>query len=174
MNTNRSGGAEHHASAAGHHEDAANFHHQASMHYEIGKDYAHAAHQALVAHGHAMQAIEHANHARDHYPDYDDGAFPKKLTSVPQRSPLTLQIPSIGEISLNNAQHHAAAKHHNERAAEHHAKAAKHFTENDYGLAAGEAQIAHGYAKHGVFHSNEAAKLHVEHYGRAKPTAQLA
>jgi hypothetical protein len=47
-------GAEHHSLAANRHEQAARHHRQASKHYEE-KDYAHAAHQSLIAHAGARQ-----------------------------------------------------------------------------------------------------------------------
>ena len=48
-------GQEHHLAAADHHESAALHHRNASKHYQEG-DHAHAAHQALIAHGHAQLA----------------------------------------------------------------------------------------------------------------------
>jgi len=42
--------------AHSHHEQAASFNREASRHFEAGKDYAHASHQAWTAHGHALQA----------------------------------------------------------------------------------------------------------------------
>jgi hypothetical protein len=59
-------GKEHHVAAAEHHAHAATHHRQASVHYE-GKDYAHAAHQALIAYGHTQQAVRHANDATKYY-----------------------------------------------------------------------------------------------------------
>jgi hypothetical protein len=46
-------GTEHHNAAAVHHEQAALHHREASRHY-AEKDYAQAAHQALIAHGHTQ------------------------------------------------------------------------------------------------------------------------
>ncbi len=71
-------GKEHHLAAAEHHERAAQHHRQASIHYE-GKDHAHAAHQALIAHGHAQQAVRHANEATkfhvEHFGADDDATL---------------------------------------------------------------------------------------------------
>ena len=53
----------HHEAAAYHHTEAMQLHQSASMHYAIGKDYAHAALQALTAHGHAVMALARANAA---------------------------------------------------------------------------------------------------------------
>jgi len=55
-------GAEHHVAVAEHHEQAAEHRRLASKHYSE-KDYAHAAHQALIAHGHTQQAVRHGNEA---------------------------------------------------------------------------------------------------------------
>ena len=59
-------GAEHHVAAAEHHEHAASHHRLASQHY-AEKDYAHAAHQALIAHGHMQQAVHHSNEATKYH-----------------------------------------------------------------------------------------------------------
>jgi hypothetical protein len=136
--------AEPHASAAIHHAAAARFHREASRHYQVGKDHAHAAHQALLAHGHGLRAIERGYEASAYY------------------------------ATLNVSEHHAAAADHHEQAARHHGQAAKHRDEKDFALAAHEAQIAHGHAQHSVFHDNEAAKHHVEHYGKSGPTAEIS
>ncbi len=55
-------GAEHHLAAAVHHEQAAEGHLRAAKHYDE-KEYARAAHEALIAHGHTQQAFRHANEA---------------------------------------------------------------------------------------------------------------
>jgi len=59
-------GTEHHMAAAQHHEQAASHHRLASKHY-AEKDYAHAAHQALIAHGHTKQAVRHGNEATKYH-----------------------------------------------------------------------------------------------------------
>jgi hypothetical protein len=59
-------GTEHHVAAAAHHEQAALHHRLASQHY-TEKDYAHAAHQALIAHGHMQQAVRHGNEATKYH-----------------------------------------------------------------------------------------------------------
>jgi hypothetical protein len=59
-------GAERHTAAAEHHEQAASHHRLASKHY-AEKDYAHAAHQALIAHGYTQQAVRHGNEATKSY-----------------------------------------------------------------------------------------------------------
>jgi hypothetical protein len=65
MNTKHSK-KEHLEAAASHHEQAGRFHREASRHFEAGKDFAHAAHQAMMAHGHALHAIYRANDAVKH------------------------------------------------------------------------------------------------------------
>jgi len=62
-------GKEHHLAAADHHEHAARHHRLASKHYEE-RDYAHAAHQALIAHGHTQQAIRHGNEATKYHVEH--------------------------------------------------------------------------------------------------------
>jgi hypothetical protein len=59
-------GTEHHAAAADHHEQAATHHRKASILY-TEKDYAQAAHQALIAHGHTQKAIRHGNEATKYH-----------------------------------------------------------------------------------------------------------
>ncbi len=68
-------GTEHHLTAADHHERAAAHHRLASQHY-AEKDYAHAAHQALIAHGHGQQAAYHANEATKYHIEHHDTALP--------------------------------------------------------------------------------------------------
>ena len=58
---------EHHRTATKHHTRAAEYHRESSRHYETGKDYAHAAHQALIAHGHALLGLKYGDEARAHY-----------------------------------------------------------------------------------------------------------
>jgi hypothetical protein len=64
-------GAEHHTAAAEHHEQAASHHRLASKHY-ADKDFAHAAHEALIAHGRAQQAVRHGNEATKYHIEQHD------------------------------------------------------------------------------------------------------
>src|SRR5271170_1814435 len=98
--------AEPHASAAIHHAAAARFHREASRHFQVGEDHAHAAHQALLAHGHGLRAMERGNQADAYY------------------------------ATLSVAEHHTAAANHHEQAARHHGQAAKYREDEDYALAA--------------------------------------
>jgi hypothetical protein len=77
--------ARHHASAATHHRHAMQFHREASHHYQIGKDYARAAHQALVAHGHTLKAIDHWQQAINDYSERGAYLFPESETQLPHR-----------------------------------------------------------------------------------------
>jgi len=143
MNTKHSK-KEHLEAAASHHEQAGRLHREASRHFEDGKDFAHAAHQAMLAHGHALHAIERANEALKHH-----GA---PLVVPPATAP--------ADSHAGAAQHHAFAAELHEQAARHMRNAAKHFDE-DRGAVAHETQLAFSLALRGLSHSNEAAKQHV-------------
>ncbi|HYM30982.1 MAG TPA: hypothetical protein VEU47_06775 [Candidatus Cybelea sp.] len=69
-------GTEHHVAAAEHHEQAASHHRQASKHY-AEKDYAHAAHQALIAHGHMQHAVRHGNEATKYHLEHHGDEQPQ-------------------------------------------------------------------------------------------------
>jgi hypothetical protein len=112
--------AEHHADAAMHHGQAASFHRSASRHYQVGKDYAHAAHQALSAHGHALRASEHGQAARELYAAQEGSPLPRYLTRASVQPVSTaLSAPAV----LDGPAHHAAAAAHHEAARRHHAQA---------------------------------------------------
>ena len=151
--TAKQGAAGHHASAVSHHGQAMQFHREAARHYQIGKDYAHAAHQALVAHGHTMQAMEHGQKAAEAYAEHGGNPLPKYLDRADATS----------EVALTAAEHHAAAAGHAEEAGRHHSQAAKYYADKEYTLAAKAAQTAHLHAQQSVFHGDEAAKYHVRH-----------
>jgi hypothetical protein len=59
--------------AAEHHEHAARHHRQASEHYGE-KDFAHAAHESLIAHDHTRRAIHHSNEAGKYHVERHDNA----------------------------------------------------------------------------------------------------
>jgi len=131
--------------AASHHERAGRFHHEATRHFEAGKDYAHAAHQAMLAQGHALHAIDQIHDVLKH------------------NASLPLVVPSVtGSAGGGNgaAQHHAAAADLHERAAGHLRDAAKQF-DLDRSAVAHQAQLALTLALRAVSHSNEAARQHV-------------
>jgi hypothetical protein len=162
--------AEHHISAASHHALAARYHREASRHYQTGKDHAHAAHQALVAIGHAWQAIDHAKQANKYYDDHGIDGLQKYVEPIPRFLEKSFQPGGVIQTSLSCAEHHAMAADHHEQAALHHGQAFQHCEDENYPLAAHEAQFAHGHAQHSVFHGIEAAKHHVE--GQAQNPAE--
>jgi hypothetical protein len=168
------GAADHHASAVVHHAQAVGHHREASRHYEVGKDYAHAAHQALVAHGHGLRAMDFGKEAETYYSQHAESVPARNPDPIPRFAKKSLQTPGTVEIALTCTDHHTAAANHHELAARHHREAAEHYEREDYTLAAQEAQIALGHAQQSIFHGNEAAKHHVEHYGKAGPTAEIS
>ncbi|MFM0412763.1 hypothetical protein [Paraburkholderia aromaticivorans] len=139
MNTKQSK-KEHLDAAASHHEQAARFHREASQYYEAGKDYDHAAHQAVLAQGHALFAIAESNLAAKH-------------TGAP------LPAGSI-ESGLTAAKHHAAASELHTQAAQHMRRAAKVF-DDDRSAVAHETQLGFSLASRAVAHGNEAARQYV-------------
>ncbi|WP_341314032.1 hypothetical protein WN982_01125 [Paraburkholderia sp. IMGN_8] len=131
--------------AASHHEQAGRFHREASRHFEAGKDFAHAAHQAMMAHGHALHAIDRANDALKHN------------ASTPLIVP---RPPCSVESSATAAQHHAMAAELYEQAALHLRSAVRHF-DQDCGAVAHETQLAFALALRALSHSNAAARQHI-------------
>ncbi|MGF6574719.1 hypothetical protein SAMN05443245_6487 [Paraburkholderia fungorum] len=131
--------------AASHHEQAARYHHGASWHFEEGKDFAHAAHQAMLAHGHTLHAIDHAHDAGAH-----SNAPPTAASSGSES----------GINSLAAKQHAAAAELH-EQAAQHMRHAIKLF-DQDRSAAAHDSQLALSLALRALSHGNEAARLFVK------------
>jgi hypothetical protein len=132
--------------AASHHEQAARFHREASRSFEAGKDYDHAAHQAIMAHGHVLHAIAHAHDAGAH------------TTGTP---PITPPSTGSGASTATAAFHHATAAQLHDQAAQHMRNAAKHF-DQDRSAVAHDAQQALALALRALSHSNEAAKQHVK------------
>jgi hypothetical protein len=166
--------AEHHIKAAAHHMQASRYHRESSRHYEIGKDYAHAAHQALVAHGHALRALRSGNDARLHYATHHLSNVTRAADPVAPAVRAPLEIVGSAPAALSAAEHHAAAATHHEQAARHHTEAAR-LAGNEKDAAAGhEAQTAHRHVHYSVFHDDEAAMHHVEHYGKSGQSAEIA
>jgi hypothetical protein len=132
--------------AASHHEQAARYHRGASRHFEVGhQDYVHAAHQAMMAHGHALHAIDEAHHAGAH----SAGAQP------------TTAAAGSGANSEAAAKLHVAATELHEQAAQHMRHAAKLF-DQDRSAVAHDAQLALSLALRALSHSNEAARLFIK------------
>ena len=160
----------HHAAAAMHHEQAARFHREASRHYQIGQAYAHAAQHALTAHGHAHRALEHGQAASACYASHEGSPLPNYLNRPADRLASTaVASPKI----LTGTEHHTIAADHHLAAGHHHALAGKHCDAEHYVRANHATKDALKHGKHALFHSNQAAMHHMEHYG-SHPTAELA
>nr|WP_294515966.1 hypothetical protein [uncultured Rhodopila sp.] len=153
---------DHHVSAAIHHEQAAHFHREASRHYQIGKDYGHAAHQAITAHGHAVRAMEHGQAASAYYAGHQGSPLPGYLTR-PSDKPVSMAVAS--PISLTGAEHHVAAAVHHDAAGQHHAKAGTHRSAEHYIRANHETNNGIDHGKHALFHGDQAATDHMEQFG---------
>jgi hypothetical protein len=172
--TENHGASEHHRTAAMHHTQAARYHHESARHYEIGKDYAHAAHQALVAHGHALSGLKYGEEARTHYAGHHLSDLPKPSDPGSHIAIRSADVVGVSPDGIGSAAHHAAAATHHEQAARHHQEAARLCGEKDFALAAHEAQMAYRHARYSIFHDDEAAMHHVEHYGKSGQSAEIA
>jgi hypothetical protein len=168
------GAAGHHRSAAMHHTQAAHHHSEAFRHYETGKDYAHAAHQALLAHGHGLRALNYADEARVYYAAHDLDELPMPSQPTQRVVAGSLEVVGAPASVLSSAAHHAAAATHHEKAAHHHQEAARLYDDNEHARAAHEAQMAHRHAHYAIFHDDEAAMHHVEHYGKSGQSAEIS
>jgi len=163
MSSQRTSAADH-GFAARQNDHAALYHRSASRHFQIGKDYGHAAHQALLAHGHALLADTHARAAAAYYIDHHrTGIAP----TPPERS-------AIPPLPISASAHHEAAADDHDQAARHHRAAAWHLTAHDLDRAGHEAHLARWHQQRAVLHGEEAVMLHVEHHGIATPSAELA
>jgi hypothetical protein len=163
------GPAEHHASAALHHEQAAQFHIEASRLYQIGTDYSQAAHNALSAHGHALRAMEHGQAARACYAEYERNPLPNFLNRTSAES-VTQALTS--PIELSGSACHAVAADHHHAAVRHHGQAGVHCDAEHYVRAHHETENALNHGKHALFHADQAALRHTEHYGN-RASAEL-
>jgi hypothetical protein len=158
--------ASHHAEASFHHGRAAQYHREAGHHYLLGKDYAHAAHQALLARGHTLLAVRHGHQAAQMYEKYEAGSptvpigFAKYAGAGMEAMKADLSIAEHHELAA--AQHDAAASHHRE---------ALKYEVHEH--AAKEAEIAQAHARQAAFHGDEAAMHHIENYSKAGPSAKL-
>jgi hypothetical protein len=131
--------------AASHHEHAARHHREASRHFEDGRDFAHAAHQAMMAHGHTLHAIDQA---------HDAGAHSANTPSITPPSSVS------GVSAADVARHHAAAVELHTQAAQHMRHAVKLF-DQDRSAVSHDAQLALSLALRALSHGNEAARLFV-------------
>ena len=159
MKTNHSANAQE-TLAPLNHEHAARLHIDASRHYVAGKDYSHAAHQALVAHGHALLALAQGQEMSDHYREKASIEMATVKEPFLHFDPISLDPSGIVQSSLHVAEHHEAAAELHEHAARYLRQATKHYEEGKVALAAHEAQAAHAIALCAIDHSNEAAKHH--------------
>jgi len=160
----------HHTAAAEHHQQAARFHREASRHYLIGKDYAHAAHQALTAHGHALRALEHGQAASALYAAQEGRPLPNYL-SRSAGGPESTAVASPKVLTV--AEHHTIAADHHDAAARHHEQAKEHSDAEHYVRASHATKEALKHTEHALFHADQAAMHHMEHYG-SHPSAELA
>ena len=69
-------------------------------------------------------------------------------------------------MSKKAAEHHKQSAEHHTHAARHHGEAAKHHEAGHHEKAAHHAHTARGHALHARHHSDEAAKSHMEDYGK--------
>jgi hypothetical protein len=158
-----------HTSAINHHVKAVECHWEASEYCQ--KDYAHAAYQALLAHGHTLLAAIHGNRASKYYAERDAEALRRNPYPTPHIPAQSVETNEALEPRLSASEHHtAAAEHHNE-AAKHHGKACDHCDRKLYMLAALEAQIAYSHSQSALFHGNEAAMRHIEQHGDSERNA---
>ncbi|MFL9864676.1 hypothetical protein PQR67_10905 [Paraburkholderia fungorum] len=132
--------------AASHHEQAARYHRAASRYFEPGQDHTHAAHQAMMAHGHTLHAIDQAHEAGIH------------SANTP---PVTAASTGATSDSANAGKHHATAAELHDQAAQHMRHAVKLF-DQDRSAVAHDAQLALSLALRALSHGNEAAKLFVK------------
>ncbi len=152
----------HHEAAARHHEQAAQFHREASRHYQIGKNYAHAAHQALTAHGYGLLALKEGKAASEWYRPQDG----KKLPNVYQPATDAVAQTNIDQpIPLSDAARHLVAADHHNAALQHHTQARTHAEAEHYIRAAHETRNALDHGRHALFHGDEAAMNHTENCG---------
>jgi hypothetical protein len=160
----------HHAAATDHHQQAAQFHRAASRHFQMGKDYAHAAHQALAAHGHALRALEHGQAASALYAAHEGSPLPNYLSRSAGESGSTAVAPPK---VLTMAEHQTIAADHHDAAARHHENARKHSDAEHYVRANHATKEALKHTEHALFHADQAAMHYMEHYG-SHPSAELA
>jgi hypothetical protein len=160
----------HHLSAQPHHEQAARFHREASRHFEAGRDFAHAAHQALIAHGHALQALEFELAANVYYAGH---AAREDAPETPSSNLHHAATESDGstKVGLTCAEHHTVAAGLHEEACRHLNRVAGHFQKSRIVEAAHEAKLALDLAVRAAFHSNEAAKGYAKQCSNAQADA---
>jgi hypothetical protein len=156
------------------HEHAARLHIEAAKHYVMGKDYAHAAHQALAAHGHALFALAQGQKVTEHYRTKASVAIGMQSTPLVRSDLVSVDPSGPVQSGLHAAQHHEAAAQLHEHAARFLRQATKHYEHGEVALAAHEAQAAHAISLCAIDQSNEAAKHHAMRCFLDQPVAQHA
>ena len=155
--------AEHHASAATHHEQAARYHREASRHFEVGKDFSHAAHQSIVAHGHTLEAVKRGNDARAYYAEQIgipmSAEYPQIVVEKAKESLAILGVPMM---DVGSSKHHKTAAGYHVEAARCHHEASKYCVQKDYKRAAYEADLACGHGQNALMRSTMASKRRIE------------
>jgi hypothetical protein len=146
-----------HESAKAHHEQAVMHHRSAATHYKTGKDYAHAAHQAFLANGHALRAYDQSKAASRLY------AEQRQATPKPDAPP----------SAASCADRHAVAADLHEVAARHHNQAARHQLGHNLVLAAEDAFHGEMLGRDALFQGDSAAVHHVEHHSTIGPVAKI-
>ena len=137
----------HHLAAAYHHTQAMQLHHSASRHYAIGKDYAHAALQALTAHGHAVMALAQSDAA---------------VALQGGESEVEPALPGLEFLTPCCATHHDAAANHHKRAAKQNTLAVSLHQTGDPVRALRASALAREHACQAMQLSNRAAVLHAQ------------
>jgi hypothetical protein len=135
----------HFEAAVSHHQEEGRFHRETSRHFEAGNDFSRAAHQAMMANGHALHAIDRANDALKHN------------AGTPQIAP---PPPSFAENSPSAAQHHAMAAELHKQSALHLRSAARHF-DQDRGAVTHETQLVFSLERRALSHNDEATRQQV-------------
>jgi len=142
------------------HEHAARLHTEAAKHYIAGKDYAHAAHQALAAHGHALFALAQGQKVVEHYRTRTHSEMAIENNPLSRSDLVSLSASGPVQCGLHAVLHHEAAAQLHEHAARFLRQATGHYEHGDIALAAHEAQAAHAISLCAIDQSNEAAKHH--------------
>lgn len=156
----RSAALDAHAAASLHHRQAAAHHLDASRHFQTGKDFDHAAHQASLAHGHALLGIDRGSHAADYYRRNHDDLATKGAGPITRASVEAVEAAGVLEAGLGVSAHHARAAIHHERAARLHLQAMESCDASDIALALSDTGSACTEAQCALFHGDEAAKRH--------------
>ncbi|MCW0182727.1 MAG: hypothetical protein OJI70_13205 [Zavarzinia sp.] len=171
-NPARSAALDAHAAASLYHQQAAAHHHEAGRHFQSGKDFAHAAHQASLAHGHALLGIDMGSHAADYYRRNHDDLATAGSGPITRASVEAVEAAGTLEAGLGVSAHHARAAIHHERAARLHLQAMESCDASDIALAISDTGSACTEAQCALFHGDEAAKRHAGEDARRLPAIE--